>query len=205
LLSPDDLWLGLASFEYLENHELVSSRPVHLLVLPTEGRKGELDAWLGESVASTQTEVNTYDMERRESQQLTQSILLLFAAVESIIAFVAAIALATLNHIFFIQRREEFGTLHALGRSRLWLVLRTVKETGSAVAVAWLIGAAVCVVGLVFTQTTIYAPRGLSLDFTNLVPWIFTLPIPLTVIVVGAGTIARTLRRLDPVAVIERR
>ena len=205
LLSPDDLWLGLASFEYLESHELTSSRPVHLLVLPAEGRKGELDAWLEESVASAQTDVDTYGGQRREFRQLTQSMLLLFAAVESIIALVAAIALATLNHIFFTQRREEFGTLHALGRSRPWLVLRTVKETGSAVAVAWLTGAAVCVVGLVCAQATIYAPRGLSLDFFNPVPWIFTLPIPLAVIVGGAGTIARTLSRLDPVAVIERR
>jgi ABC-type lipoprotein release transport system permease subunit len=205
LLSPNDLWLGLASFEYLESHELTSSRPVHLLVLPAEGRKGELDAWLEESVASAQTDVNTYGAQRREFQQLTQSMLLLFAAVESIIALVAAIALATLNHIFFTQRREEFGTLHALGRSRPWLVLRTVKETGSAVAVAWLIGAAVCVAGLVCAQATIYAPRGLSLDLLNPVPWLFTLPIPLAVIAVGTGTIARTLSRLDPVAVIERR
>jgi ABC-type lipoprotein release transport system permease subunit len=205
LLSPDDLWLGLASFEYLESHELTSSRPVHLLVLPAEGRKGELDAWLEESVASAQTDVNTYDAQRREFQQLTQSMLLLFAAVESITAIVAAIALATLNHIFFTQRREEFGTLHALGRSRPWLVLRTVKETGSAIAVAWLTGAAVCMVGLVCAQAIIYAPRGLSLDFFNPVPWLFTLPIPLAVIAVGTGTIARTLSRLDPVAVIERR
>jgi len=205
LLSPDDLWLGLASFEYLESHELTSSRPVHLLVLPAEGRKSELDAWLEESVASAQTDVNTYGAQRREFQQVTQSMLLLFAAVESIIALVAAIALATLNHIFFTQRREEFGTLHALGRSRPWLVLRTVKETGSAVAVAWLIGAAVCVAGLVCAQAIIYTPRGLSLDFFNPVPWLFTLPIPLAVIAVGTGTIARTLSRLDPVAVIERR
>jgi hypothetical protein len=205
LLSPDDLWLGFASFEYLESHELTSSRPVHLLVLPAEGRKDELDAWLEESVASAQTDVDTYGARRREFRQLTQSMLLLFAAVESIIALVAAIAMAALNYIFFAQRREEFGTLHALGRSRPWLVLRTVKETGSVVAVAWLIGAAVCVAGLVCAQATIYAPRGLSLDFFNPVPWLFTLPIPLAVIAVGTGTIARTLSRLDPVAVIERR
>jgi hypothetical protein len=32
-----------------------------------------------------------------------------------------------------------------------------------------------------------------------------TFPIPLAVVAVGTGTIARTLRNLDPVAVIERR
>jgi hypothetical protein len=43
------------------------------------------------------------------------------------------------------------------------------------------------------------------LNFLNLLPWLFTLPIPLAVIGVGAGTISRTLSRLDPVSVIERR
>ena len=109
------------------------------------------------------------------------------------------------THVEWTKEQEEFGILHAVGRSRPWLVLRTVKETGSVVAVAWLIGAAVCVVGLVCAQATVYAPRGLSLDFLNLVPWLFTLPIPLAVILVGTSTIARMLSRLDPVAIIERR
>jgi hypothetical protein len=205
LLSVDDLWLGFGSFEYLESHELASSRAVHLLVIPAEGRKGELDAWLEESVASVQTDVDTYDAARLEARRRARSMLLLFAAVESIIAVVAAVALAVLNYIFFSQRHEEFGVLHAVGRSRPWLVLRTVRETGSVVAVAWLIGAAMCAIGLVCAQAAMYAPMGLSLNLTDPAPWLFTLPIPLAVIAVGAGTIARTLSGLDPVAVIERR
>jgi ABC-type antimicrobial peptide transport system permease subunit len=132
-------------------------------------------------------------------------LLSLLAAVESLIAIVAAFALAALNYIFFTQRREEFGILHAVGRARPWLVLRTLKETGSAVAIAWLIGAGVCVVGLVYAQAHVYAPMGLSLDFFNPAPWLFTLPIPLAVVAASVGTIARMLSRLDPVSVIERR
>jgi len=197
--------LGFASFEHLESHELSSSWPVDLLILPAEGHKREIDAWLEKSVAPAQTEVNTYGTQRRKSRQFAQSMLLLFAAVESIIAIVAVIALATLNYIFFAQRREEFGILHAVGHSRPWLVLRTVRETGSVVALAWLIGAAVCMVSLVYAQAKVYAPMGLSLDFFNPSPWLFTLPIPLAVITVGAGTIGRTLSKLDPVSIIERR
>jgi hypothetical protein len=83
--------------------------------------------------------------------------------------------------------------------------LRTVTETGSTAGIAWLIGAAVCVVGLGAMQALVYAPRGLSLRFFDVTPWLFTLPIPLAVILVSAGTISRILRRLDPVAIIERR
>jgi ABC-type lipoprotein release transport system permease subunit len=204
-LSSDAMWLGLASFEYLEGHELTSSRLVHQLVVPADGRKSELDAWLEGSVASAQTNVTTYDAECREHRQVVQFLILCFAVVGCVTATVAAIAMATLNYVFFAQRREEFGILHAVGRSRLWLVLRTMKETGGVITIAWLVGAVICCIGLICFQAFVFAPKGLSLNFFNLTPWVLTFPVPIAVVVVGTGTIARTLRRLDPVAIIERR
>jgi ABC-type lipoprotein release transport system permease subunit len=205
ILSPSDLWLGFASFEYLESHELYSSRSIHLLVVPTSGWKTEMDDWLENEVASSQTNVLTYDMQHREVQQAKRGILLVCAVLESIITVVAAVALAILNYIFFAQRREEYGVLHAMGRSRAWLVLRTVKETMSVVGLAWLIGAVICVAGLIFSQIVIYTPIGINMDISNLAPWLFTLPIPLVVVATSAGVIAWVLTRLDPVAIVERR
>jgi len=204
-LSSDAMWLGLASYEYLEGHELGSSRPTHLLVVPADGRKDELDAWLEESVASAQTNVTTYDVEYRKHRQIVQGLVLVFAVVGCVTALVSATAMATLNYIFFAQRREEFGILHAVGRSRLWLILRTMKETGSVITIAWLAGAVICCIGLICFQALVYVPKGLSVNFINPVPWMLTFPIPLTVVAVGTGTIARMLHNLDPVAVIERR
>ena len=128
-----------------------------------------------------------------------------FSVVGCATAIVAAIAMATLNYIFFAQRQEEFGILHAAGRSRLWLILRTMKETGSVVTVAWLAGAVICCIGLICFQTLVFAPKGLSLNFFNPVPWVLTFPIPLAVVAVSTGTIGRMLSRLDPVSIVERR
>jgi ABC-type lipoprotein release transport system permease subunit len=203
--SSDTMWLGLASYEYLDSHELTSSRSVHLLVVPADGRKDELDAWLKGSVVSAQTDVVTYSSEYREHQQFVRGLVLVFAVIGSVTAIVAAIAMATLNYVFFTQRQEEFGILHAVGRSRLWLVLRTMKETGCVVTVAWLAGVVICCIGLICFQALVYAPKGLSLNFSNPVPWMLTFPIPLAVVAVGTGTIAWTLSRFDPVSVIERR
>jgi ABC-type antimicrobial peptide transport system permease subunit len=205
LLSRDDVWLGFASLEYLESHELTLSRQTQWLIIPNKGREAELEAWLEGHVASAKTEVSTYSAVRRNVQQTTLALIALFTAVESIIAIIAAIALAALNHIFFVQRRDEFGILYAIGRSRLWLVFRTMKETGSAVGLAWLLGAVVCIAGLLAVQDAVYAPRGLSLNLANLMPWLFTLPIPLAVVAVSTGTISRMLRKLDPVSTIEGR
>ncbi len=201
----NDLWLGFASYEYLSSHELYASWPVKLLVVPAEGRKAELDTWLQENMDSDRTEVYTFEWMRNNFRMITLILLALFGVVESIIAVVAAIALAGLSYTFFVQRREEFGILHAMGCSRWWLVLRTAKETVSVVGVAWLLGAVICGIGLIYMQTCLFAPKGLSLDFFSPAPWLFTLPIPLAVVAVSTGMIARMLSRLDPVSVIEKR
>jgi ABC-type antimicrobial peptide transport system permease subunit len=113
--------------------------------------------------------------------------------------------LAIMNYIFVTQRRDEFGALHAVGHSRATLIARTLRESVSIAVVAWLVGAAVCIAGMFYAQTTIYTPLGTSLDWTNLAPWLHTLSIPVAVVVASAGTIAWALSKLDPVAIIERR
>jgi putative ABC transport system permease protein len=205
LLGSDDLWLGFASLEYLLGHELLNSRPTQMLVVTDGNNKATLDAWLEQNIASDSTIVNTHGSVAQFFGESRRDLLVLIAAVESIIALVAAIAVAALNAIFFSQRRSEFGILNAIGHSRPWLLLRTAKETGSVILIAWLLGAFLCAAGLVLTQTAIYEPRGLSLNFDNPLPWLFTLPIPIAVVTVSTGTIARALTRIDPVSVVEGR
>jgi ABC-type antimicrobial peptide transport system permease subunit len=122
-----------------------------------------------------------------------------------VVAAVAAFALAILSYFFFNQRQREFGTLHALGHSRRWLVLRTMGEAVTVIALAWLLGAVVCLAGLVYMRTILYGPYGLDLDLLNPAPWLFTLPMPLAVTAVSAGLVVWMLSRLDPVTIIERR
>jgi tellurite resistance protein TehA-like permease len=73
------------------------------------------------------------------------------------------------------------------------------------VSVAWLIGAVICMIGVIWIQADILAPVGMSIDLSNPTPWLFTLPIPLVVVTASVGTVAWALARLDPVAVIEGR
>ena len=60
-----------------------------------------------------------------------------------------------------------------------------------------------CLIGLLYMQFGMFAPLGLRLDFFNLIPWLFTLPIPIAVLVVTTVSTFRTLRKLDPVSIIE--
>jgi ABC-type antimicrobial peptide transport system permease subunit len=132
-------------------------------------------------------------------------MMVFLAMTETIVAAVIALGLAILNTIFVNQRRTEFGILHAGGHSQAGLIGRTLRESVVIAGAAWLIGAACCLILLLGAQASIYAPRGMSLDWSNPTPWLFTLPIPVAVVATSAGTTAWALKRLDPVAVIERR
>jgi ABC-type lipoprotein release transport system permease subunit len=205
ILGPDRPWINFASYEYLQNHELTSSEKPNLLIIPRQGQKQALDGWLLESLDQTRVQVLTHASKEREYKEMTTTAVLILALLEYMIAAVAAIALATLNHIFFAQRKQEFGILNAIGRSRRWLVLRTMKETGSMLSIAWIIGALVCVGGLLAVQNLVYGPRSLSIDFFNLMPWLLTMSLPLTVVLISTGTIAWMLSKLDAVSIVERR
>jgi putative ABC transport system permease protein/lipoprotein-releasing system permease protein len=159
---------------------------------------------LEESLDPAQVHVVTHAIKERKYKEEMTSILLISALLEYMIAAVAAIALATLSHIFFTQRKEEFGILKAIGRGRRWLVWRTMKETGSVIGVAWVVGVVLCGIGLLAMQSLVYAPRSLTLDFFSPTPWLLTLPIPLAVVAASAGTVAWTLSKLDPVSIVER-
>ena len=205
LLETDEMWMGFASLEYLQSHELTADFSTHLVVAPEAEGKAALDTWLLDNVDSSATVVQTYDKEWRRFQQHRSSGLWVLGVVLSLVAVIAAAALAVLNYIFFSQRRDEFGVLHAVGRGQGWLTWRAGRETLVTTAAAWLIGAAICIGVVLDLQLAVYVPMGLSMDLTSIAPWLFTLPIPLAVAAASVGTTNWMLKRLDSVSVIEGR
>jgi hypothetical protein len=203
--AQDDLWLGFASYEYLSQHERYANHPIHLLTIPKAGQKATLDTWMREDIDGELVEVLTYAWMKNNYRLISLLILAVFGGVEIVVALVATVALTVLGYIFFTQRREEFGILHAIGRSRAWLVKRTAGEMASIIAIAWGISALICGLGLAGIQVGLYTPKGLRLNFLNPVPWLFTVPIPIAVLAATTGSVARVLRKLDPVAIVERR
>ena len=204
----DENWLAFVSLEFLQDHEGFSFLRLldHFLVVPKADQKATMDDWLETELSSiSEMRVITYRQSLINARASTRTSLLTMALVESCIAVVAALALAVLNIISVAQRQVEFGLLHALGRARPWLVWRTVRETAFTTGVAWSNSAFVCLTGLVVLQLHVFTPLGLRLNLFNLTPWLFTLPIPVAVLIASAGTVSRTLLKLDPVAVIERR
>jgi ABC-type lipoprotein release transport system permease subunit len=202
----DESGLGFVSLEFLESQEAydVPDSPP-LIVVPKAGQKDALDDWLENELAGVDASVLTYRQQVTRVQQKAQQDMLAMALMESVIAAVAAIGLAVLNYIYISQRQSEFGVLHALGYGRRRLVGRVLGETALTVAAAWGLSAITALVGMLFLRLVVFEPRGLTFSLFHLTPWLYTLPIPAMVLAVTTGTTARTLSRLDAVAIIEQR
>ncbi|MFC1975173.1 FtsX-like permease family protein [Chloroflexota bacterium] len=202
--TPDNqIWSAFMSLEFVTS--FLENPDMTLLVAPKTGQKVVLDDWLENEVADHQIGVHTYRQKKIQDAKWLGTIMLTIALIEVAIAIVAALALAVLNYIFVAQRQSEFGLLHALGFQRLRLVGRALRETAFTTGAAWGISLILCLIGLVYLQFVFFIPKGLHLNFFNPLPWLFTAPIPVAVLLVTAGTTARMLSKLDPVSIIERR
>jgi ABC-type lipoprotein release transport system permease subunit len=204
----EENWLSFISLEFMASHKAfdISADAIYpLIVVPKTGQKATLDNWLEDELSSNRVQVRTYHQETFRAQEKTRTQILTIALLESGIAVVAAVALAALNYISVSQRRAEFGVLHALGYGRVRLVWRAMKETAFTTGAAWGFSAILFLIELLYLRFVLFGPMGLRLDPFNLTPWLFTLPIPVAVLTVTAATIARTLSKLDPVSIIERR
>jgi hypothetical protein len=205
--APEDgSGLGFVSLEFLESQEAYDAPDLPpLLLVPKAGQKGVLDDWLEMELAGMNASVSTYRQEVDRIQNKARQDMLSMALLEGLIAVVAAIGLAVLNHVFTSQRHAEFGVLHALGYGRQQLVGRVLGETAFMMGIAWGLTAILCLVAVLGLRFGVFAPLGLTVNLFNLTPWLYTLPIPIAVLAVTAGTTARTLSKVDAVSIIERR
>lgn len=201
----NEAWLSFASREFVDNQPDAWNVLTSLLVVPEPGQRITLDTWLETEIASEERTVETYNSQQAWFEEASAIGLFALTLMESIIALVAALALAGLNFIFIMQRQVEFGVLSALGFNRRQLVWRAARETVLITVIAWVVGLLGCICLLLYLHYDVYVPVGFRLDLFDPTPWFYTLPVPVTVLAVSAGAVAWILARLDPVAVIERR
>jgi ABC-type lipoprotein release transport system permease subunit len=201
-------WLSFISLEFLEAHEAFDiplGFVFPLIVVPQDGQKEKLDDWLEGQVAGDDVLVLVYRQQYAQHREHMRSTLSTMGLMEVVFAAVTAVALATLNYISVSQRQSELGVLSALGYPNWRLVWRLLRETALTTGAAWGISVGLCLLGMLVLHSSIFVPLGLRLNLINPIPWLFTMPIPVAVLAVTSGTVARTLSKLDPVFIIERR
>jgi len=204
--ATDAYGVSFISFEYLESLDIYEI-PEHppLIVVPKQGQKNVLDDWLESELAGVEASVLTYDQEINRINNKAKQDISSIVILQGILTVVAGIGLAVLNNVFTSQRYSEFGVLNALGYSRQQLLRRVVGETAFTTWIAWGLSVIISIIGIFLLRFAVFAPLGLTFDLINLTPWLYTLPIPVAVMVFTSISTARNLSKLDPITIIERR
>lgn len=200
-----DVRLGIVSYEYLDSHERYRDLARYgVLVIARPGREAAVDAFLRQTIRSSRTETVTYQLLRED---LAQSQALLYrVGVPLVLLVTAAITLVigAINRLAFLQRLTEFGTLHAVGRSKEWLARRLTRETAGLALAGLALGILLAWGIMALLNAAVYAPKGFAFNPFQVTALPFVVPIPLAVIGFTLFTAVRALKRMDAVAIVER-
>ena len=133
------------------------------------------------------------------------SMYLIMGMVNGTVIFVVALMSGMLSNIYFTQRISEFATLAAIGLRRSTLIWHAVSETAILTALGWIVGILVDWSAMSVMKGSLFEPRGMLINPSDLGAFAYTLPIPVFITLFAVATISIRLSRLDPVTIIERR
>jgi ABC-type lipoprotein release transport system permease subunit len=197
--------LGIVSLEFLKQQEGYRQFPARFMVMAQEDSKAAVDDFLRREILSLETGVMTHEMltERIRNEALPGLVMLL--PVILIVAAASSLVIVVVNQIANARRLPEFGILYATGRSKSWLIRRLTTETAILALIGWIAGVGLSWLLLTLLNEAVFAPRGRELDYIAWMPPLFALPVPAVIAGFTFLAVKRTLTRLDPVSIVERR
>jgi predicted lysophospholipase L1 biosynthesis ABC-type transport system permease subunit len=110
-----------------------------------------------------------------------------------------------LNLIAFQARHDEFALWIALGHTRARLVRKLAVESAAQAAAAWALGLLLGFAFLSLYDAWVLAPKAIFIRYLDVYPLALASALPLLASAASAVALALRLRRMDPVAVIQRR
>ncbi|MGB8647831.1 MAG: ABC transporter permease [Anaerolineae bacterium] len=184
---------------------VTQGRPAgNLLLIP---RPGEMDALVAEikAAAGEQAIVESADYLNGFIDRVLDQFNSILSAINLVVVVVLSLGVGLLNMIYFRQRISEFAILAGIGYSRLFLIRRVTLESIILTTAGWLIGIALAGIIYQVLNLLLFDAQGTPLVFANVRTVSGTLPVPIFVWLFSTATIIWQLRRLDPVAIIDRR
>lgn len=197
-------WLMVNTIEYQRLHHFP---PIDLAMVfaKDHSQQPALDKWAEKHFKGQRTEVFTFRKIDDETRKMFKTLFQIVNIVIAMLVLVITLMMAMLINIYQTQRLVEFGLLQAIGFTRRRLVRRALVENVIVVILGWLMGLCGAFLLLLSIRATLMAPKAFAMEVLDRGPYAYTIPIPLTIIVVASLTVALRFRRFDPVAIVERR
>lgn len=176
-----------------------------LFITPLPGQEDKLDMELQSLADQFKATAETHSSVQADLATEFSTLDTVLWAINSITILVITLSVGLINIIFFMQRANEFGLLAALGYSRGFIIRKTLLESFGMVVVGWTLGLLLAEITYQILNRLLFANATFGLTVFNLRIVLFSVPVPIAVILFSTITVLWKLLRLDPISIIEKR
>ena len=197
-------WVMLDDIEYQrENH----FPPVDNLLIFAHDltQQNVLDHWAVKTFKGDRTLVFAYYVLEKETEENFHTLYAILDVVIGVLVLVITIMMGMLINIYQSQRLVEFGLLQAIGYTKRQLLQRVLRETAWVLLLGWSLGLLVSYFLLIIADKLLMYPHAYALQTLDPVAVRYTIPVPLSILLVASLTVWLRFRKFDPVGVVERR
>lgn len=197
-------WLMLTPYEYHVQHHFP---PIDVLLVFAKNRADQdrLDAWAMQRFEGQRARLFAYQQLEEEADSMFKILYKILNVIIGTLVLVITFMMGMLMNIYLSQRVPEFGLLQALGYSRATIVRRVLGETALVVGVGWVLGLVAAYGLLSLVRHLLMDPQAFALDPLDRTAYLYSVPVPLAILLTGVLTVMGRFRRFDPVSVVERR
>ena len=199
-----DRWLMVGSVETMRV-DYFPPIDLALVFAKDRARQAELDSWTLDRFKGRRAMVYTYGKIRKDSDTMFETLFLVLNVVVAIMVVIITTMMAMLINIYQSQRLVEFGLLQAIGYTKRQILRRVLTETTLVIVGGWILGLLAAVGTLKIAEIFLMAPRAFALEILDVRAYAYTIPLPLSVLLVATTSVVLRFRKFDPVGVVERR
>jgi ABC-type lipoprotein release transport system permease subunit len=197
-------WLMVDSLDYQkENH----FPPVDNIMVFARNLQDQntLDHWAVKTFKGDRAIVFAYYVLEKQTDENFKTLYAILDVVIGVLVLVITIMMGMLINIYQSQRLVEFGLLQAIGYTKKQLLKRVLRETTWVLLLGWTVGLASAYGLLEIVNKVLMYPHAYALDTLDPIAIRYTIPVPISILLVATLTVWLRFRKFDPVGVVERR
>jgi ABC-type lipoprotein release transport system permease subunit len=203
-IAKTDQWLMFNDITYQEQNHFPPIESVLVFAKDLQ-QQSLLDHWAEKAFKGQRTQIFPYHVLERQTTENFATLYSILDVVIGTLVLVITFMMGMLINIYQSQRLVEFGLLQAIGYTKKQLLKRVVRETATVLVMGWVLGVALAYGLLEAVKAIVMDPHAYPLSTLDWVAIRYTVPVPLSIMVVAGLTVYFRFRKFDPVGIVERR
>ena len=187
-IAHTDRWFILDTIEYQRANHFP---PIDLAMVFSHNLKDQnvLDHWAVERFKGQRALLYTYFKVEKETKEMFATLFLILNVVITMMVFMITLMMAMLINIYQNQRLVEFGLLQAIGYTKSRIIQRCLLENVIIVILGWGMGLGLALGTLIWLKGVLMDPHAFALDVYDRLAYQYTIPVPVTILIVAAGSV----------------